>query len=53
MIQKIVLFIFYAIFIPISQLPAQRVVIIGLDGFSAEGYKAAKHPNIDKLYKHV
>lgn len=27
----------------------QKVVIIGLDGFSAEGYKAAKHPNIDKL----
>ncbi|WP_207220048.1 alkaline phosphatase family protein [Emticicia agri] len=28
---------------------AQRVLIIGLDGFGAEGYKMAKHPNIDAL----
>ncbi len=28
----------------------QRVVIIGFDGFSAEGFKAIKHPNIDKLF---
>ncbi|UTA66855.1 alkaline phosphatase family protein [Emticicia sp. 21SJ11W-3] len=28
---------------------AQRLVIIGLDGFSAEGYKTARHPNIDAL----
>lgn len=30
--------------------PAQkRVVLIGLDGFSAEGYNSIRHPNIDKL----
>lgn len=28
---------------------AQRVLVIGLDGFGAEGYKMAKHPNIDAL----
>ncbi|MBZ4192167.1 alkaline phosphatase family protein [Niabella beijingensis] len=32
-----------------SVLTAQRVVIIGLDGFGTEGYKASRHPNIDKL----
>lgn len=32
-------------------LYAQRVVIIGLDGFSSEGFKATKHPNIDKLFE--
>jgi len=34
---------------PVYAQHGQRVVIIGLDGFSAEGYQAAKHPNIDKL----
>lgn len=29
---------------------AQRVVIIGLDGFSTEGFNASKHPNIDQLF---
>ncbi|WP_316809173.1 alkaline phosphatase family protein [Pedobacter agri] len=29
---------------------AQRVVIIGLDGLSSEGFRAAKHPNIDALF---
>lgn len=29
---------------------AQRVVIIGLDGFSAEGFGKIPHPNIDKLF---
>lgn len=28
---------------------AQRVVVLGLDGFSSEGFNKAKHPNIDKL----
>ncbi|GAA3576420.1 alkaline phosphatase family protein [Snuella lapsa] len=28
---------------------AKRVVIIGLDGLSVDGYKTAKHPNLDKL----
>lgn len=37
-------------FIACMQLFAQRVVIIGLDGFSSEGFKASKHPNIDKLF---
>lgn len=32
------------------RLSAQRVVIIGLDGFSTEGFKASKHPNIDQLF---
>jgi predicted AlkP superfamily pyrophosphatase or phosphodiesterase len=27
----------------------KRVLILGLDGFSAEGFKGSKHPNIDKL----
>lgn len=27
----------------------KRVVIIGLDGFSVEGFQTAKHPNLDKL----
>ncbi|MGN7787579.1 alkaline phosphatase family protein [Niabella sp. 22666] len=30
---------------------AQRVVILGLDGFSTEGYKSIKHPHIDELFK--
>lgn len=29
---------------------AQGVVIIGFDGFSAEGFNTIKHPNIDKLF---
>lgn len=32
-----------------AKLFAQRVLVIGLDGFGAEGYKIAKHPNIDAL----
>lgn len=31
-------------------LNAQRVIIIGLDGFSTEGFKATKHPNVDQLF---
>jgi predicted AlkP superfamily pyrophosphatase or phosphodiesterase len=33
-----------------GSLNAQRVVIIGLDGFSTEGFKGSKHPNIDQLF---
>lgn len=33
-----------------SESRAQRVVILGLDGFSTEGFRAARHPNIDKLF---
>jgi predicted AlkP superfamily pyrophosphatase or phosphodiesterase len=28
---------------------AKRIVVIGLDGLSIEGYKTAKHPNLDQL----
>ena len=28
---------------------SQRVVIIGLDGLSVEGFQTSKHPNLDKL----
>lgn len=37
-------------FIACLQLFAQRVIIIGLDGFGSEGFKGSKHPNIDKLF---
>lgn len=33
----------------ICSLSAQRVVIIGFDGFSAQGYQQIRHPNIDKM----
>ncbi len=32
-----------------AQRNPKRVVIIGLDGFSVDGFKTAKHPNIDKM----
>lgn len=46
--------IYYAILMALmltnlSAIAQKRVVIIGLDGFSAEGFKAIKHPNIDKM----
>lgn len=31
------------------KVKAKRVVIIGLDGISVDGYKMAKHPNLDQL----
>ncbi|MBB2144502.1 sulfatase-like hydrolase/transferase [Pedobacter sp. LMG 31464] len=37
-------------FSAIAQKTPTRVLIIGLDGFSAEGFKTAKHPNLDKLF---
>lgn len=30
---------------------AERVIILGLDGFSVEGFNTAKHPNLDRLLK--
>jgi len=33
-----------------SNTLAKRVIIIGLDGFSAEGFRKAKHPHIDNLF---
>lgn len=46
--------IYYAVLIALvltnlSAIAQKRVVIIGLDGFSAEGFKAIKHPHIDKM----
>lgn len=35
----------------ILNVQAQRVVIIGLDGFSTEGFKGSKHSNIDQLFE--
>ncbi|WP_316814074.1 ectonucleotide pyrophosphatase/phosphodiesterase [Pedobacter heparinus] len=32
-----------------AQKKPARVLIIGLDGFSTEGFKTAKHPNLDKM----
>ncbi|WP_295712765.1 ectonucleotide pyrophosphatase/phosphodiesterase [Mucilaginibacter sp.] len=32
-----------------AQTKSTRVLIFGLDGFSAEGFKVAKHPNLDKM----
>ena len=32
-----------------KELISKRVVIIGLDGISVDGYKTAKHPHLDKL----
>ncbi len=30
---------------------AKTVIVLGLDGFSVEGFKTAKHPNLDRLLK--
>lgn len=30
---------------------AQRIIVIGLDGFSTEGFNGSKHPNIDMLFE--
>ncbi|WP_454879797.1 alkaline phosphatase family protein [Sphingobacterium detergens] len=35
----------------ISSTHAQRIVVIGLDGLSTEGFQGSKHPNIDKLFE--
>lgn len=32
-----------------SQKKSKRVIVLGLDGLSVEGYKKAKHPNLDLL----
>lgn len=46
--------IYYAALVALTTLSLtavaqKRVLIIGLDGFSAEGFKAIKHPNMDKM----
>lgn len=33
-----------------TNVNAQRIVVIGLDGFSTEGFHESKHPNIDQLF---
>jgi predicted AlkP superfamily pyrophosphatase or phosphodiesterase len=38
------------VFLFSTSLSAQRVVIIGLDGFSTEGFNVSKHPHIDQLF---
>jgi len=43
------IFLSAAILLTFTTHAQKRVVIIGLDGFSAEGYNTIKHPNIDKL----
>lgn len=40
----------FCLLIITSSIYAQRVVIIGLDGLSVEGFNTAKTPNIDKLF---
>lgn len=45
---KTIVFSFLS-FSAFAQKDLQRVLVIGLDGFSAEGFKASKHPNIDKM----
>ena len=32
------------------QEKAHRIVLIGLDGISVEGYNTASHPNLDQLF---
>ncbi len=44
------LFLILTSFSAIAQKTPERVLIIGLDGFSAEGFKNTKHPNLDKLF---
>jgi len=46
--KSLLLFLFVSICINVH---AQRVVIIGIDGFSTEGFNGSKHPNIDKLFE--
>lgn len=48
--KRLACFIAILISLSIQQVAAQkRVVIIGLDGFSVDGFKTAKHPNLDNL----
>lgn len=35
--------------VAVAQKKPAHVLIIGLDGFSAEGFKTARHPNLDKM----
>lgn len=46
---KTLMFLLFALVY--TNVNAQRIVVIGLDGFSSEGFKGSKHPNIDKLFE--
>jgi len=45
----IILLITFTGSVAFSQKQTKRVVIIGLDGFSVDGFKTARHPNLDKM----
>ncbi|UBM59056.1 alkaline phosphatase family protein [Marinilongibacter aquaticus] len=49
------LFIFIGLFLltasNTSKKSAKRVILLGLDGISIEGFQKAVHPNIDKLFE--
>jgi predicted AlkP superfamily pyrophosphatase or phosphodiesterase len=50
--KQIFFILFFLVFIAgvtRAQNKPARVLIFGLDGVSAEGFKAAKHPNLDKM----
>ncbi len=44
------LILIFTIFQSLAQKKTAHVLIIGFDGFSSEGFKAIKHPNIDKMF---
>ncbi len=46
---KIIVLLLIVTSVKAQKTPA-RVLIIGLDGLSAEGFKIAKHPHIDQLF---
>ncbi len=48
---RLTAFVALSVFLIASKpLLAQRVVMIGLDGFSAQGFKNTKHPNLDRIF---
>ncbi|WP_316767592.1 alkaline phosphatase family protein [Pedobacter frigiditerrae] len=46
---QIIILLGFSFSVKAQKSPA-RVLIFGLDGFSAEGFHKSKHPNIDKLF---
>lgn len=47
-IRVLIVALFILVYVNVN---AQRVVIIGFDGFSTEGFNGSKHPNIDRLFE--
>lgn len=43
--------LFFLCTVLFSNTYAQRIVIIGLDGLSSEGFRGSKHPHIDTLFE--